>query len=68
MAERDLQPEGSHVNWPHGVGFPTGPDDGVISDEFLASLHRINGVRLPNDEFVRDEAVTLEEMQRAGAV
>ena len=61
--------EHSHVRWPRGLGFPVAAtaDDGTVSDRFFAALHRIK-VRLPNDDFVSDEAVTLEEMRAKGAV
>ena len=66
------QSEGSHVHWPLGL---VGGDYG---DEISDSVHRMKGkrrgrsskwdVRLPNDEYVRSEGVTLEEMRRDGAV
>ena len=66
------QPEGSHVYWPAGM---TAGDD---EDDVARALHRMKGlkrgrssswdVRFPNDRFVKDEAVTLEQMREAGAI
>jgi hypothetical protein len=74
MDDDDIPPqlEGSHVHWPNGlVG-------GDYDDEIELSIHRMKGtrrgassswsVRLPNDKWVSEEAVTLEDMQRAGAL
>ena len=66
------QPEGSHVHWPISlVG-------GDYDDEIGLSIHRMKGshpgasstwdVRFPNDDWVGDYGVTLEEMQEAGAI
>lgn len=66
------QPEGSHVHWPRGYDEVSSADDAA-----MANIHRMSGdtgpssswsVRLPNDRFVRSEAVTLEEMRAEGAV
>ena len=73
LASEDIaeieRPQHSHVKWPRGLGFPASAtaDDGTVSERFFAALHRIK-VRLPNDDFVSDEAVTLEEMKRQGAL
>ena len=67
------QPEGSHVHWPPGYD-----EADVDGTEYGESVHRMRGtgrkrssswdVRFPNDEYVLNEAVTLEEMRRDGAV
>lgn len=67
------QPEGSHVHWLASYDDVDEANDGAV-----ANLHRMRGtkrgvssawtVRLPNDDFVGDEAVTLEEMQARGAL
>ncbi len=62
------QPEGSHVKWPDGIGFPEGPGEDGVSAAIFASLHRINNVVFPNDDYVDSYGVTLEEMRRDGAV
>ena len=66
------QSEGSHVHWQQGYDQA---DDGTEAAE---AIHRMRGatrkrssswdVRFQNDEYVRDEAVTLEQMRREGAV
>lgn len=68
------QSEGSHVHWPPGYNDVSSTED----TELARSIHRMKGksrgrsshwdVRLPNDEYVRSEGVTLEEMRRDGAV
>ena len=67
MAENE-QPEGSHVHWPSGLGFPTAPGDDGVDAEIFAALHRISDVRFPNDDYVGSYGVTLEEMRNDGAV
>ena len=66
-----VQPEGSHVHWPPGY------DDISDADDASQTIHRMIGItgpssgwsiRLPHDEYVMDEAVTLEEMRRQGAL
>jgi hypothetical protein len=72
MEPNPSQSEGSHVHWP--IGYDEADDDGESGE----NLHRMKGLRpgassswsprFPNDRFVNDFAVTLEEMREAGAV
>ena len=67
------QPEGSHVHWPPGYD-----EADEMGTEFGENIHRMKGearnrssswsVRFPNDKFVSDQAVTLDDMKREGAV
>lgn len=65
--------EGSHVHWPSGYD-----DVDDSNDDAIENINRMRGkargksgmweVRFPNDRYVADEAVTLEQMREAGAV
>ena len=56
--------EHSRVHWEPGYDLI---EEGT---ELFYAIHRIpvDQIRLPNDGWVRDEAVTLEEMRSAGAL
>ena len=70
MDDCPAQLHGSHVHWP--PGYDDADQEGT---DFGAAVHRMKGCRrgassswtprFPNDRFVQEFGVTLEEMQRA---